>query len=99
MRIFNIFQARIFEILIIHKPSLWSRDVSQKSGHDRFSRFDVYWIQTNKHQDRQAKFIHRLYNITPPKKDKFEVYAQNILKKSVYNSTCVSYISEICDLL
>ena len=26
----------------------------------RFCRFDVYWIQTNKHTDRQAKFIYRL---------------------------------------
>ena len=53
---------QIFEILIIHKPSLWSRDVPQKIGPDRFSRFDVYWIQTNKqtpkHQNIQAKFIY-----------------------------------------
>ena len=27
----------------------------KKFGPDRFSRFDVYWIQTN----RQAKFIYR----------------------------------------
>ena len=26
---------------------------------DRFSRFDVYWIQTDKQTDRQAKFIYR----------------------------------------
>ena len=36
----------------------------KKFGPDRFSRFDVYWIQTdrqtNKHPDRQAKFIYRL---------------------------------------
>ena len=34
----------------------------KKSGPDRLSRFDVYWIQTN----RQDKFIYRLqyYNIT-----------------------------------
>ena len=35
----------------------------KKFGPDRFSRFDVYWIQTNKqtdrHPDRQAKFIYR----------------------------------------
>ena len=35
----------------------------KKIGADRFSRFDVYWIQTNKqtnrHHDRQAKFIYR----------------------------------------
>ena len=29
----------------------------KKFGPDRFSRCDVYWIQTN----RQAKFIYRLY--------------------------------------
>ena len=33
----------------IHKPSLGSRDVTQKIfGLDRFSRFDDYWIQTNR---------------------------------------------------
>ena len=40
----------------------------KKFGADRFSRFDVYWIQTNKQTntntsrqtDRQAKFIYRL---------------------------------------
>jgi len=47
--------TQIFKILIIHKPSLGSREVPQKFGPDRFSRFDVYWIQTN----RQAKFIYR----------------------------------------
>ena len=35
----------------------------KKFGPDRFSRFDVYWIQTNKQTnrqtDRQAKFIYR----------------------------------------
>ena len=37
----------------------------KKFGPDRFSRFDVYWIQTdtqtNKQTDRQAKFIYRLH--------------------------------------
>ena len=37
----------------------------KKFGPDRFSRFDVYWIQTNrqtdKQTDRQAKFIHRFW--------------------------------------
>ena len=55
----RILMETIFEILIIHKPSLWSRDVPQKNGPDRFSHFDVYWIQTNKQTDRQAKFIDR----------------------------------------
>ena len=36
----------------------------KKFGPDRFSRFDVYWIQTNRQTDRQtnrqAKFIYRL---------------------------------------
>ena len=28
----------------------------KKFGPDRFSRFDVYWIQINRQTDRQAKF-------------------------------------------
>jgi len=32
----------------------------KKIGPDRFSRFDVYWIKTNRHPNRQAKFIYRL---------------------------------------
>ena len=35
-------------------------------GPDRFSRFDVYWIQTNKQTDRQAKFIYRYIYIFGP---------------------------------
>ena len=33
----------------------------KKFGPDRFSRFDVYWIKTNRQTDRQAKFIYRLH--------------------------------------
>jgi len=37
----------------------------KKCGPDRFSRFDVYWIQTNKQTDkqtdRQTKFTYRCY--------------------------------------
>ena len=29
----------------------------KKFGPNRFSRFDVYWIQTNKQTDRKAKSI------------------------------------------
>ena len=33
----------------------------KKFGPDRFSRFDVYWIQTDRQKtNRQAKFIYRL---------------------------------------
>ena len=32
----------------------------KKFGPDRFSRFDVYWIQTDRKTDRQAKFMYRL---------------------------------------
>ena len=52
-----------FYISIILKPSMWSRDVTQKFEPDRFSRFDVYWTQTNKQTDRQAKFIYRYIKI------------------------------------
>ena len=34
-----------------------------KFGFDRISLFDVYWIQTKKQTDRQAKFIYR-YDMT-----------------------------------
>ena len=47
-------------------------------GPDRFSRFDVYWIQTNrqtdKQTDRQAKFIYRC-----ERKDCF-VILQNVVR-------------------
>ena len=43
----------------------------KKFGPDRVSRFDVYWMQTNKqtnrHPDRQAKFIYRQTNKQTPK--------------------------------
>ena len=64
-RIFKIFKNLILmeanlENLIIYKPSLGSHEVTQqKFGPDQFSRFDVYWIQTNKHPDTQAKFLYR----------------------------------------
>ena len=48
---------QIFLILIIHKPFLGSRDVPQKFGPDRFSRFDVYWIQTNRQLPGQTDKI------------------------------------------
>ena len=27
-------------------------------GHDRFSRFDVYWIQTNRQTDRETSKVY-----------------------------------------
>jgi len=35
----------------------------KKFGPDRFSRFDVYWTQTNRQTNRQAKFIYRIFFI------------------------------------
>ena len=50
--------------LIIHKPCLGHTRPHKKFGPDRFSRFDDYWTQTNRHPNRQtprqAKFIYRL---------------------------------------
>ena len=46
-----------FEILIIHKPSLGPREVTHKNWPDRFRRFDVYCIQTNKQTDKQNIYI------------------------------------------
>ena len=53
-------KTQILEIFIIHKHFLGPREVHTKFGAVRFSRFDVYWIQTNKQTDTQAKFIYRL---------------------------------------
>jgi len=53
---------QIFEILIFHKPSLWSRDVPQKiwaRSVQPFWRLLDTNKQTNKQTDRQAKFIYR----------------------------------------
>ena len=42
----------------------WYHMMSHKKfGPDRFSRFDVYWIQTDRQTDRQAKFIYRLQSV------------------------------------
>ena len=34
----------------------------KKFGPERFSRFDIYWIKTNKKADRQANYIYRRRN-------------------------------------
>ena len=54
----------IFEILIIqiiHKPSLWSREVPQKNMGPIGSAVLTFtgYKQTDRYQDRQAKFIYR----------------------------------------
>ena len=44
-----------FKILIIHNPSLGSCEVQQKKiGPNLFSRFDVYWIQTNRQTNKMT---------------------------------------------
>jgi len=63
-RVFSTFNKnkvcwrQIFEILIIYKPSLGTCEVPQKIGPDRFTRFDVYWIQT----DKQSIYIYIDYD-------------------------------------
>ena len=38
----------------------WGHVISHKKiGPERFSRFEVHWIQTDRQTDRQAKFINR----------------------------------------
>ena len=51
---------QIFKNSIIHKPSLGSLEVPQKIGPDRFSRFDVYWIQTDKQSIYISRYIYKL---------------------------------------
>ena len=46
----NIWWRQIFESLIIHKPSLGSR-------------FDVYWIQTNKQTDKPNLYIYIIQSL------------------------------------
>ena len=50
----------VFDIFTIHKPSLGLREIPQKFGPDRFSRFDVHWIQnmtTDKQTDKPNLYI------------------------------------------
>ena len=49
---------QIFENSIIHKPSPGLREIPQKFGPDRFSRFDVSWIKTS-NQTRKVYIYHR----------------------------------------
>ena len=35
----------------------------KKFGPDRFSRFDVYWIQTNKQTDKPNLYIEDIYEL------------------------------------
>ena len=51
----------IFFILIMHKDSLWSRDVPQKNLGPIGSAVLKFigYKQTNRQTDRQAKFIYR----------------------------------------
>ena len=51
---------------------------------NRFSHFDVYWIQTEKQTPRQAKCIYRL-----PSKKNF-MYTSSINLKSLF--VCLSYL-------
>ena len=60
----------------------------KKFGLNRFSRFDVYWIQTNKqtnkHPDRQAKFIYRFNVIQNGLQRKKQVtHVEELRKKQV----------------
>ena len=46
-------KRQIFENSIIHNPSFGSRDFGPA---DRFSRFDVYWTQTDEKTPGHASF-------------------------------------------
>ena len=52
---------QVFEILIIHKPSMGNVRYHTKFGPNRFNHIDVYWIQknkqTNRQTDKQSKYI------------------------------------------
>ena len=48
------FGDNIFVILSIHKPSLGHLRSHKKCGPNRYSRFDVYRLQTNRQTDKQS---------------------------------------------
>ena len=58
----------------------------KKFGPDRFSRFDVYWIQTNRQTDRQTDKPN-LY------KDVFQFLSSHFLLKKNYTKHNVSLLS------
>ena len=49
----NFVRGKFWKIRSSIKLSLGYVRSQTKFGPDRFSRFDVYWIQTNKHPDKQ----------------------------------------------
>ena len=48
---------QFFEILTIHNPSLGLREVPQKNSARSVQPFGRFLIQTNRHPNRQAKYI------------------------------------------
>ena len=57
----SIFSIKNFVILSIHYSSLGSCEAHTKLGPDQFSRFDVYWFQTDRqtprHPDKQIIYM------------------------------------------
>ena len=50
-------KLEFFKDKTTNKPSLGSRDVPHKIWAVQFSRFDVYWIQTDRQTDKQSIYI------------------------------------------
>jgi len=50
---FKNFKTQTFEILVIHKIHWGKARYQTKFGPDRFSRFGLYWIQT----ERQTSYV------------------------------------------
>ena len=83
----------------------WGHVRSEKKfGPDRFGRFDVYWIQTNKHPDRHAKYTFRFYIYLFSLLKRLNTYFQLTLIKQfvtklhlnvVANKKCTRYIFNI----
>ena len=48
----------------------------------RFSRFDVYWIQTDKKTDRQSKYIY-LYRLSKNQYEKVDNHSLYLSYKSI----------------
>ena len=86
---FNRYWISMEENFIIPKPSLGSQEVPQKNWPDQFHPFGVYWIQTNTHPNRQAKYI---YSINSKFKCK---HLKTIMTESMNHSVYISGISLI----
>ena len=91
--------SKIFKNQILIKANFWKLSLNLPWGHarshkkfgpDRFSRFDVYWLQTNKQTPRHPKSIHIDVN-------RWCIFISNLVRPARYDRTgTVCYIWSEC---